>query len=237
MLLFLAAFDSPLRVIAVRAIAGTSLALALMLGGAADAAPIAVGSGPGASATTSIVFDEQGYGVWFLADLSDPVTPAPIPIFADPAAGPWNLQLGFDDGYPDLVTGDQFILQELVSVASSVLASWSQEILTSDWRWVDAAIFDNDTSFPLAGLDVFLTDQTVTFAFDPLSAGAEVFVVKVLEYVGTGVTASSGGVAIAVVPEPGTAALLVLGTLGLSFRSRHRDAKAAFTTHQDASHE
>ncbi|MFO0687860.1 MAG: hypothetical protein U0900_04080 [Myxococcota bacterium] len=188
------------------------------------ASAIPIGSSEGPGSTTTVVFDDQGYGAWFVADLSDPITPAPIAVSSSSSSGPWRFELGFGSGLPDLQTGAQFVLQELVRIEAGdfSVGGWAQEILSPDWRWIDASIFDNTSSLPLSGLGIQLTDLLVTLSFDPILAGTDVFVVKTLEYIGPGVATATGGLSVATsvyVPEPGVASLLAIG---LSIAAIHR---------------
>lgn len=204
--------------LAERFLLSAGLLAALIAGLATTAGAIPVGASAGPGATTPIVFDEQDYGVWFVADLSDPVTAAPIFVTPTAGAGAWTFELGFATDAIALQTGDQFVLQELVQLEAGDFAvgRWAQEILSPDWRWIDAAIFDNGTSFPLEDVAVDLTNVLVTLSFAPLPAGAKVLVVKLLEYVGPGVDVSSGGLEVATsvyIPEPATATLLLVGVV------------------------
>lgn len=186
-----------------------------------SAAPIAVGPKTDITTTTSHVF-QPDYEAWFVADLTDPVTPAPIQITTDGNAGRWRFELTFQPGAPALETGDLFLLQELLAITPGEFAldNWQQEILSPDWKWSDAVIFDNATAEPLPGLVVNLTDTLASFNFTTVPAGSELFVVKALEYVGPGAPAT-GSIIVQTqaVPEPGSA---VLGLLGAMFFAARR---------------
>jgi hypothetical protein len=94
------------------------------------------------------------YAAWLVADLGDPVTPAPLPIASSATAGPWTQALTFGAGFPNLQSGDVLLLQQLliVDVGDFPIQNWRQEVLSPDWQWVDGSIFDGDTRCINVGL-------------------------------------------------------------------------------------
>lgn len=198
------------------AIGIASLVLVL---GASIASAAAVTVGPGAASDTTTQYPYQSdYAAWFVADLSDPVTPAPIVVSTSGTAGRWLQELTLGEGQAAPQNGETFLIQELLRVGGGdfALDNWHQVILTPDWKWLDATIFDNATAEPLAGLQVALTDTRIDFAFDPLASGTDLFFVKEVQYVGTtGAVALPLQVQAFAVPEPVTSALLLVGAAAL----------------------
>ena len=191
----------------------------------ATAGPISLGSGP-AGGTVSQFTYQADYASWLVADLSDPTTPAPLQVSPGLGAGRWTQELAFDAGAPNLRTGDTFFLQELLAVEGGdfALQNWSQQILTPGWRWSDAALFDNQTAEPVSGLQLSLSPGLAAFTFDPILAGTDLLVVKVLEYIGPDDVAPTPLTvqAYAAVPEPAAAALLASGLVTLLVILRRR---------------
>lgn len=194
----------------------------------ADAGPISVGSGPDGGTASQFTY-QADYASWLVADLSDPTTPAPLPISTGLGAGRWTQELSFGAGAPNLRTGDTFFLQELLAVdrGDFALRNWSQELLTPGWRWSDGTIFDNKTSEPVSGLRSSLSPGLAAFTFDPTVVGTDLLVVKVLEYIGPDDVAPTPITvrAYAVVPEPGAVTLLASGCLALLVVLRRRGRK------------
>ncbi|MCW5625349.1 MAG: PEP-CTERM sorting domain-containing protein [Burkholderiales bacterium] len=190
------------------------LVAAVGFSGAASAVAIPVGPGPGPGTTTQHTF-QADYGAWFVADLDDPVTPAPIEVTIVGAAGRWTQEFLLDDSDPAPQIGDEYLVQELIRFDGGDLAfdNWHQVILTPGWQWSDAAVFDNTTAAPLAGLQITITTDSVAFRFDPLASGTDLFILKTLTYVGSSEALPLRVQAFAV-PEPQTYALLAAG-LGL----------------------
>ncbi|WP_165245508.1 PEP-CTERM sorting domain-containing protein [Paludisphaera soli] len=183
----------------------------------ASAGPISVGSNLAGGAVGRFTYQDD-YAAWLIADLSDPVTPTHLEISPSLDAGRWTQELAFEDGSRNLRTGDAFFVLEFltIGVGDFTLSNWYQEILTPGWRWSDGLIYDDAASEPVGGLRVNLGSKLAGFTFDPISAGTNLLVVKVLEYIGPDDAAASTITiqAYTVVPEPGAAALLATGLIG-----------------------
>jgi hypothetical protein len=190
-------------------------------------AAVLVGNGAGPRATDNFVYDDQGYGVWFVADLTDPITPAPLEIEPDSASGPWTWNLTFAPGAPDLNPGDSFIINANLTLDAGDFALGGTTLLiqTPGWKWTDAAAFDYDTSFSLDGESVNVSDSFVSISFDPLATGRTIVLIASLEYTGDAGPASPLSVNFAAVPEPSTTGLVLLWTVaGMFSVSRLRRA-------------
>lgn len=202
-----------------------ALIAATSAGSAAAAIDVTVGPSPLGGTTTQHEF-QADYQTWFVADLSDPIVPAPINVTVAAGAGAWTKALLPGADFPELQPGSTYLLQELLRIGAAGLDNWSEEILTPEWEWADGAIFDVASSEPLAGLEVSLAAARVNFRFDPLAVDTDIFLVKTLRYLGPeGGTLSLISVQqiAAPIPEPQTLALLAAGLLGIALtRLRQR---------------
>jgi hypothetical protein len=191
----------------------------------ASAGVISVGSSLTGGTVSQFTY-QTDYAAWLIADLSDPIAPAPLQISPSLSAGRWTQELTFGSGFPNLRTDDTFLLQEHLSIGSGdfALHNWYQEILTPGWQWSDGAIFDSSTSELVSGLRLSLSPSLAGFTFDPIRTGTDLLVVKVLEYIGPDDVAPTPITlqAFAVVPEPGTATLLASGLTALLLIRRRR---------------
>lgn len=194
-------------------------ALLFMLPATTANAAISIGTSQTETANSTHEY-QTDYAQWIVANLSDPIVPAPIEITTNSSSGYWSQTLTFANGSPTLTTGDTFDLQELLVYTGGNLAlvSWSQQIITPGWEWVNGSIFDSDTSSELAGLNVQAGTNVLNFTFDPLSNGSSLIVAAQLKYTGPGGPASS--LTLQTVPEPASAALGLLGTIFLLRRRR-----------------
>lgn len=201
-----------------------ALTLALFAGSASLLPAVTVTLGPDSAPGSTTSHEWQAdYVSWVIADLSDPVTPAPVEVIASASAGSWVLDLTFPAGFPELQTGDTFQLQELLALVApgEPLTGWSQTIHTPGWEWTDGAVFDDATSDPVIGLQTVISGQTLTHTFDPLNPGASLFVANTLTYTGPGGPAAPLQLQLAAVPEPGSCVLgLLTGALWLTRRNR-----------------
>jgi len=194
-------------------------ALLFILPAATANAAISIGTGQTETANTTHEY-QTDYGQWIVADLSDPIVPAPIDITTNSSGGYWTQTLTFANGSPTLTTGDTFDLQELLVYTGGnlTLASWSQQIITPGWEWVNGSIFDSNTSSELTGLNVQTGTDVLNFTFNPLSTGSSLIVAAQLKYTGPGGPASP--LTLQTLPEPASAALGLLGTVFLLRRRR-----------------
>ncbi len=209
-----------------------SLAASACLLLSSQATAISVGNNLLGGATTQHEY-QTDYAAWFVADLSDPVTPAHLPITSNSTAGRWTQELTVGAGFPVVETGDVFLLQELLAVGDGdfPIQNWHQDVLSPNWQWIDGSIFDDDTAEPLPGLIVTPAGSHIGFDFDPLEPGTELFLAAYLEYIGpAGIAPFPLTVqAFTVVPEPNSLAALSLGMAGWAIRRRRsRIAKATF---------
>lgn len=193
------------------------------------AAPISVGLNLAAGSTTQYEY-QTDYAAWLVADLSDPITPTSLLISPGRDAGRWIQKLTFGAGFPALQHGDTFFVQEFLTIGSgdSALTNWSQQILTPDWQWDDASIFDQSTSNLVSGFQATLSPTLATFSFSPLDPGTSILVIKTIEFIGTSGTAPSPITiqAFTSVPEPSSLGLLICGLASLLW---FRDGGSAFS--------
>ncbi len=204
-----------------------ALVAASFVGSAAAAIDVTVGPSPLGGTTTQHEF-QADYQAWFVADLSDPVVPAPIQVTVAAGSGAWTKTLLPGGGFPELQPGETYLLQELLRIGVAGLDNWSEAILTPEWEWSDGAIFDVASSEPLAGLKVGLAASRVDFRFDPLPTATDIFLVKTLRYLGpAGGTLSSISVqqVAAPIPEPETLALIAAGLIGIALTRLHQLAR------------
>lgn len=208
----------------IRTILFSTIATACLLPSVGTAAPIVVGPGLGSATTTQHAF-QPDFDAWFLADLSDPVTPAPLQVVTGSVGGFWTQELTFNVGFPNLDTGDTFTVQGLLELGSGdfALQNWTQEIVTPGWKWVESTIFDNDTAAELPGLQVSTSDSVVGHTFFGVAPGTNLFVVGTLEYTGAGGPPTAPIVLRAsAIPEPGSALMLTLAIAGFALRRVRR---------------
>jgi hypothetical protein len=205
---------------------------ALALAGTLTASPaltVQPGSGPGATTVTDVVYDNS-YPKWLVADLTDPVNPDYINVITSDTAGAWVLNLDFDPGASDLVTGSTFDIEQLLTLdpSSASLTGWRQEILTADWEWDSVTVFDYDSALPVAGLSTSGAGTgLVTSVFDPLTSPANLSIVGTLRYTGAGGPAAGPGISITPVPEPGATAVMVMAAASLVLLRRRAAAPHA----------
>ena len=86
----------------------------------ASAGPISVGSSLTGGTVSQFTY-QTDYAAWLVADLGDPVTPAPLEISPSLRAGRWTQELTFGAGFSNLRTGDTFFLQELLTTGGEIL--------------------------------------------------------------------------------------------------------------------
>ena len=201
-----------------------TLAFALFTGSATLLPAITVSLGPDSAPGITTSHEWQSdYVSWVIADLSDPVAPAPVEVAASAAAGSWVLDLTFPAAFPELQTGDTFQIQELLALIApgEALSGWSQTINTPGWEWTDGAVFDDAAAAPVPGLLTGISGPTLTYSFDPLTPGTALFVANTLSYTGPGGPAAPLQLRLAAVPEPGSSILgLLTGALWLGRRTR-----------------
>lgn len=188
----------------------------------ADAATLSLGPAASSGTTTSHEYSDD-YNAWFLADFTvDPDAPDPIQVTTGIAIGWWTQELTFPAAFPNLITGDIFNVQELLQISSGgfPLDNWKQEIVTPGWEWTAASIFDNNTLSEVPGLQVFLNGSTVSFTFDPVTAGTDLYIVKELRYTGAGGAAAPLAVQTSAIPEPASSVLGLIGVTMLFIRKR-----------------
>lgn len=208
-----------------RSAALTAVFSTLLFAGSASVLPaITVTVGPVLTVGTTTTHEWQtDYAAWVIADLTDPVLPAPVEVAHSPAAGSWVLELSFPAGFGGIQTGDTFQIQELLALTApgEPLTGWTQTLLTAGWEWTDGSVFDDATAAPVTGLVATVSGQTVTYSFDALSPGVSLFGANTLTYTGPSGPAAPLQFEIASVPEPGSAFLgLLSGALWMARRKR-----------------
>lgn len=199
-----------------------ALALSALLAGSSEAITLAVGNLPAGGPSTSYELGAEGYPDWFISDLTDPDNPAPILVTTGGGSGIWTQTLTFGSSVTELLTGDQFLVDQLLKYqGGDPLVAWRQEIQTSGWKWADATIYLYETADTLPGLSVDQGETTVGFAFPALTSGEVIRILKVLEYTGPDAAPSSVVLTAAAIPEPGSLVLtFASAAFALGFRRR-----------------
>jgi hypothetical protein len=131
-----------------RRLALVSLSLLFALGGLGVpvGAAIVAGSGSGTSVETLHPdFDSEldGLGGWIVDDAG-----APLPVSADPSAGPWIKMFS---GFGSATFGTTFVIHEKLVVApgSPAWTDWHEDIMTPGWVWSTAMLkIDGGTPIP-----------------------------------------------------------------------------------------
>ena len=203
----------------------------LAAGSAACAECIPAGSGEGASITNQFAFDAE-YDGWRMWNVPDPGYAHHVSY--DPRVGPWIKVLELPT---EVISGAEYRLSENVKICPNdpnvaLWTGWHGEIVTEGWTWSGEASIEMTGGIP-GGHGFYggqIDGDVLEFDFGS-AVDSDAFLnfsgmTLVYDAAGQGLPAPDGPIVLhqyALVPEPGSFALLGFGLLSvLIYRLRRR---------------